>query len=71
MKTMRLLVSLVILLFVSLVILITLALSNPAEATQFNVVPAQTPLLAALPLFATGLAGLALLGWRRRKTAAG
>jgi len=71
MKTMRLLVSLVILLFVSLVILITLALSNPAQPTQFNVVPAQTPLLAALLLFATGLAGLGLLGWRRKKTAAG
>jgi hypothetical protein len=29
------------------------------------------PLPAALPLFATGLAGLGLLGWRRKKTAAG
>jgi hypothetical protein len=27
------------------------------------------PLPAALPLFATGLAGLGLLGWRRKKTA--
>ena len=29
-----------------------------------------TPLPAALPLFATGLAGLGLLGWRRKKKAA-
>jgi len=71
MQTMRLLVSLVILLFVSLVILITLALSNPAQPTQFNVEAAQTPLLAALPFFATGLGGLALLGWCRKKAAAG
>jgi hypothetical protein len=31
----------------------------------------QTPLPAVLPLFATGLAGLGLIGWRRKKTAAG
>jgi hypothetical protein len=29
------------------------------------------PLPAALPLFATGLAGLGLLGWRRKRAAAG
>ena len=29
----------------------------------------QTPLPAALPLFATGLAGLGLLGWRRKRKA--
>ena len=29
------------------------------------------PVPAALPLFATGLAGLGLLGWRRKKAAAG
>jgi uncharacterized protein (TIGR03118 family) len=29
------------------------------------------PIPAALPLFATGLAGLVLLGWRRKKAAAG
>ena len=28
-----------------------------------------TPLPAALPLFATGLAGLGLLGWRRKRKA--
>ena len=32
---------------------------------------ATTPLPAALPLFATGLGALGLLGWRRKKTAAG
>jgi hypothetical protein len=30
---------------------------------------APTSLPAALPLFATGLAGLGLLGWRRKKKA--
>jgi hypothetical protein len=29
-----------------------------------------TPLPAALPLFATGLAALSLLGWRRKKKSA-
>jgi hypothetical protein len=29
------------------------------------------PLPATLPLFATGVAGLGLLGWRRKKAAAG
>jgi hypothetical protein len=29
-----------------------------------------TPLPAALPLFATGIAGLGLLGWRRRRKTA-
>ena len=28
-----------------------------------------TPLPAALPLFATGIGGLALLGWRRKRKA--
>jgi hypothetical protein len=31
--------------------------------------PAPTPLPAALPLFATGLGGLGLLGWRRKRKA--
>jgi hypothetical protein len=30
---------------------------------------AATPLPAALPLFATGLGGLGLLGWRRKRKA--
>jgi hypothetical protein len=37
---------------------------------QQQVVPS-VPIPAALPLFATGLAGLGLLGWRRKKAAAG
>jgi hypothetical protein len=32
--------------------------------------PSETPLPAALPLFATGLGGLGLLGWRRKRSAA-
>lgn len=32
--------------------------------------PAVTPLPAALPLFATGLVALGLLGWRRKRKAA-
>jgi hypothetical protein len=35
-----------------------------------NVATDVTPLPAALPLFATGLGGLALLGWRRKRKAA-
>ena len=31
--------------------------------------PAPTPLPAALPLFATGIGGLGLLGWRRKRKA--
>jgi hypothetical protein len=31
--------------------------------------PVNTPLPAALPLFATGLGGLGLLGWRRKRKA--
>jgi hypothetical protein len=33
----------------------------------FTVTPAATPLPAALPLFATGLWALGLLGWRRKR----
>lgn len=36
----------------------------------FGDVPTSTPLPAALPLFATGLGALGLLGWRRKKKAA-
>ena len=32
--------------------------------------PASAPLPAALPLFATGLGALGLLGWRRKRKAA-
>jgi hypothetical protein len=35
----------------------------------FSPDPPSVPLPAALPLFATGLAGLGLLGWRRKKAA--
>jgi hypothetical protein len=37
--------------------------------TSYSAVPATgaTPLSAALPLFATGLGGLGLLGWRRKR----
>jgi hypothetical protein len=40
-----------------------------ADRTQFEV-GATTPLPAALPLFATGLGALGLLGWRRKRKAA-
>jgi hypothetical protein len=39
------------------------------SATGNGTVTAVTPLPAALPLFASGLAGLGLLGWRRKKKA--
>jgi hypothetical protein len=35
----------------------------------YSVTPLTTPLPAALPLFATGLGGLGLLGWRRKRKA--
>jgi hypothetical protein len=41
-----------------------------APEGQFTVTPV-VPIPAALPLFASGLVGLLLLGWRRKKTAAG
>jgi len=37
--------------------------------TTFVTTPSQVPLPAALPLFATGLVGLGLLGWRRKRKA--
>ena len=39
------------------------------EVLQTTLTPT-VPLPGALPLFATGLAGLGLIGWRRKKTAA-
>ena len=43
--------------------------SNPGGEIRAFLVP--TPLPSAFPLFATGLGALGLLGWRRKKTAAG
>jgi hypothetical protein len=44
---------------------------NSVSSTSFTVTydytPAATPLPAALPLFATGLGALGLLGWRRKR----
>jgi hypothetical protein len=39
------------------------------DDVRFGAAVAAVPLPAALPLFATGLAGLGLLGWRRKKRA--
>jgi Bacterial regulatory proteins, luxR family len=36
---------------------------------SFTLEIGQTPLPAALPLFATGIGGLGLLGWRRKRKA--
>jgi hypothetical protein len=38
--------------------------------TDYTVFVAETPVLPALPLFATGLGALGLLGWRRKRKAA-
>jgi hypothetical protein len=44
--------------------------SNPNGASGFDLTfTSATPLPAALPLFATGLGGLGLLGWRRKRKA--
>lgn len=40
------------------------------QTFTLQVGPTATPLPTALPLFATGLGGLGLLGWRRKKKAA-
>jgi hypothetical protein len=40
----------------------TTVLDDPADVQA-------VPLLAALPRFATGLGGLGLLGWRRKRAA--
>jgi hypothetical protein len=43
----------------------------PSVAPLTDWTPITTPLPAALPLFATGLGGLGLLGWRRKRKAQG
>ncbi len=46
---------------------------NPLDlvsAASFSLTVAPTPLPAALPLFATGLGALGLLGWRRKRKSA-
>jgi hypothetical protein len=50
-----------------------LIITSPATGgtATFTATVSAVPLPAALPLFATGLVGLGLLGWRRKKTAAG
>jgi len=45
------------------------ASGNQATASIDVVTSLATPLPAALPLFATGIGGLGLLGWRRRRKA--
>ena len=42
-----------------------------ADNVTLQIGPVVTPLPTALPLFASGLVGLGLLGWRRKKSAAG
>jgi hypothetical protein len=42
--------------------------SDPTQVVDFSLTAA-TPLPAALPLFATGLGGLGLLGWHRKRKA--
>jgi hypothetical protein len=41
--------------------------SNVQATARTDLVPATTPLPAALPLFATGIGALGLLGWRRKR----
>jgi hypothetical protein len=43
---------------------------TPITLTESLTAPATTPIPAALPLFATGLGALGLLGWRRKRKAA-
>jgi hypothetical protein len=43
---------------------------NATDGGQWDAVPvSSTPLPTALPLFATGIGGLGLLGWRRKRKA--
>ena len=48
----------------------SVVLSDTTGSAAFEFGTVATPLPAALPLFATGLAGLGLLGWRRKRKAA-
>jgi hypothetical protein len=43
--------------------------SDTFDSVSGTISPAATPLPAALPLFATGIGGLGLLGWRRKRKA--
>ena len=45
------------------------AASGPSGSWSDDIPPVATPLPAALPLFATGLGVLGLLGWRRKRKA--
>jgi hypothetical protein len=42
---------------------------EPYFITSYSLTPTPAPLPGALPLFATGLGALGLLGWRRKKKA--
>jgi hypothetical protein len=44
-------------------------ITSHTTANIFSPIPTATPLPAALPLFATGIGGLSLLGWRRKRKA--
>jgi hypothetical protein len=43
---------------------------NGGNLVSGSITPVVTPLPTALPLLATGLGALGLLGWRRKKKAA-
>jgi hypothetical protein len=45
------------------------AANNLPEDLVVNSIPSGVPLPAALPLFATGIGALGLLGWRRKRKA--
>ena len=50
-------------------LIFTAGLDNNAHGLLGEIQATTTPLPAALPLFATGLGGLGLLGWRRKRKA--
>jgi len=47
----------------------SIVFASSSMTGAFEIGTAATPLPAALPLFATGLGGLGLLGWRRKRKA--